>query len=169
MLGDNIYPDGNIADLTAKFERHYAELLERGVKFHAVLGNHDLKKGRTAQPAYPHFSMGSCAFYSFSEGDGLTEFFALDSTDFSIPKNIWLENRLAGSQAKWKIAVVHHPIYSSGKVHGSDQRLRAELEPLLLKYHVDAVFSGHDHTYWHQATAGSSLFCLRNRRKAASQ
>src|SRR5256885_14283632 len=33
LLGDNIYPDGNPADLPAKFERPYAELLRRGVRF----------------------------------------------------------------------------------------------------------------------------------------
>ena len=32
MLGDNIYPDGNKADVAAKFGRPYAELLKRGVK-----------------------------------------------------------------------------------------------------------------------------------------
>ena len=46
LLGDNIYPDGNPADLPAKFERPYAELLRRGIRFQASLGNHDVVKGR---------------------------------------------------------------------------------------------------------------------------
>jgi hypothetical protein len=41
----------------------------------------------------------------------------------------------------------HHPLYSSADRHGSDFHLRAELEPLLIKYGVDAAFSGHDHVY----------------------
>src|SRR5262249_44634906 len=49
MLGDNIYPDGNPEDIPAKFERPYTELLRRGVSFQAVLGNHDIKKGREGQ------------------------------------------------------------------------------------------------------------------------
>jgi hypothetical protein len=40
-----------------------------------------------------------------------------------------------------------HPIYSSGGAHGSDLQLRTLLEPLFLKYGVDAVFAGHEHFY----------------------
>ena len=34
-------------------------------------------------------------------------------------------------------------------MHGSSIELRALLEPIFIKYHVDAVFSGHDHIYEH--------------------
>ena len=147
MLGDNIYPDGNPEDIPAKFERPYAELLRRGVSFHAVLGNHDVKKGREAQTNYHNFNMGGRAYYSFAKGDGQVEFFALDSNRFDFQQRYWLEGALRASQAKWKIAFFHHPIYSSAEKHGSDFELRAELEPLLVKYGVDAAFSGHDHVY----------------------
>jgi hypothetical protein len=147
MLGDNIYPDGNPEDLPAKFERPYAELLRRGVSFHAVLGNHDVKKGREAQIYYRNFNMGGRAYYSFTKGDGLVEFFALDSNRFDFLQRRWLEEALQASQAKWKIALFHHPLYSSADRHGSDFHLRTELEPLLIKYGVDAAFSGHDHVY----------------------
>jgi hypothetical protein len=42
---------------------------------------------------------------------------------------------------------MHHPLYSSGKKHGSETRLRAVLEPLFTRYHVQVVFAGHDHVY----------------------
>ncbi len=147
MLGDNIYPDGNPEDIQAKFERPYGELLRRGVSFHAVLGNHDVKKGREAQINYRNFNMGGRAYYSFTKGDGLVEFFALDSNRFDFQQRRWLEEALQASQAKWKIALFHHPLYSSADKHGSDFHLRTELEPLLVKYGVDAAFSGHDHVY----------------------
>jgi 3',5'-cyclic AMP phosphodiesterase CpdA len=147
MLGDNIYPDGNPADIPAKFERPYAELLRRGVSFHAVLGNHDVKKGREAQTNYRNFNMGGRAYYSFTKGDGLVEFFGLDSNRFDIQQRYWLEKSLQASEAKWKIAFFHHPLYSSADRHGSDFDLRSGLEPLLVKYGVDAAFSGHDHIY----------------------
>jgi len=147
MLGDNIYPDGNPEDIQAKFERPYGELLRRGVSFHAVLGNHDVKKGREAQINYRNFNMGGRAYYSFTKGDGLVEFFALDSNRFDFQQRRWLEEALQASQAKWKIALFHHPLYSSADKHGSDFHLRPELEPLLVKYGVDAAFSGHDHVY----------------------
>ncbi|HKE05585.1 MAG TPA: metallophosphoesterase, partial [Blastocatellia bacterium] len=147
MLGDNIYPDGNPEDIPAKFERPYTELLRRGVSFQAVLGNHDVKKGREGQINYRNFNMGGRAYYSFTKGAGLVDFFAIDSNYFDNLQRRWLEVALLGSQAKWKVAFFHHPIYSSADRHGSDFGLRAELEPLLVKYGVNAAFSGHDHVY----------------------
>ena len=71
----------------------------------------------------------------------------LDSTDFDATQATWLEKMLGASTARWKIAVFHHPIYSSGRTHGSSPKLRRVLEPLFTRYGVQAVFSGHDHIY----------------------
>jgi predicted MPP superfamily phosphohydrolase len=149
-LGDNIYPDGHAAHLALKFERPYAELLKRGVNFYAALGNHDVKKGRKAQINYKPFHMGGRSYYSFTKGTddrNQVQFFAIDSTAFDGAQQRWLESALAGSRARWKLAYFHHPIYSSARGHGSAMKLRARLEPLLVRYGVAAVFSGHDHTY----------------------
>ena len=147
MLGDNIYPNGDPALFKDKFERPYAELLKRGVRFYAALGNHDVRRGREAEINYPNFNMNGKAYYSLVKGDGLIEFFALDSTDFDRKQARWLDGALAASKAQWKIAYFHHPLYSSGITHGSDTKLRAQLEPLLVKYGVTAALSGHDHAY----------------------
>ncbi len=152
LLGDNIYPDGDPADLPAKFEKPYAELLRRGIRFQAVLGNHDVKKGRAAQISYANFNMGGKAYYSFVKGPNgagntLTEFFALDSNSMDAEQLKWVAGALAASTAAWKLVFFHHPIYSSADTHGSDTALRAKLEPLFVRYGVAAVFSGHDHTY----------------------
>ncbi|MBI1765309.1 MAG: metallophosphoesterase [Acidobacteria bacterium] len=152
LLGDNIYPDGNPADLPAKFEKPYAELLQRGIRFQASLGNHDVKKGRAAQIGYPNFNMGGQAYYSFVKGtnaDGkpLAEFFALDSNAMDAAQLNWFEGALKVSQAEWKLVFFHHPLYSSATTHGSDAALRAKLEPLFVRYGIVAAFSGHDHTY----------------------
>jgi len=149
-VGDNIYPDGNAADFPAKFERPYAELLKRGVNFYATLGNNDVKKGRDAQINYQPFHMGGRPYYSFTRGTAganQVQFFAIDSTRFDAGQERWLNASLAESRARWKIAFFHHAIYSSAKTHGSRMKLRAQLEPLFVKYGVAAVFSGHDHTY----------------------
>ena len=148
LLGDNVYPSGDPAELPAKFEKPYAELLKRGVPFHAVLGNHDDNTIRgTGQINYKLFNMGGRNYYSFVEGNGLVEFFALDSNRMDQAQLAWLESALSASKATWKIAFYHHPIYSSGKKHGSNTRLRALLEPLFVRYGVAATFSGHDHVY----------------------
>src|SRR5689334_14257860 len=41
MLGDNVYGSQGPKDLRTKFELPYGGLIEAGVKFYAVLGNHD--------------------------------------------------------------------------------------------------------------------------------
>jgi 3',5'-cyclic AMP phosphodiesterase CpdA len=147
MLGDNIYPNGSSGLFKDKFERPYAELLKRDVRFYAVLGNHDVKQGLKGQINYPNFNMGGKAYYSFVKGNGLVEFFALDSTNMDRQQLGWMEEALTASKAAWKIAYFHHPIYSSGITHGSDTKLRALIEPILVKHGVAAALSGHDHIY----------------------
>jgi predicted MPP superfamily phosphohydrolase len=146
-VGDNIYPNGSGHYFGKHFEVPFASLLKDRVNFYTVLGNHDVRAGRQDQCQYPLFNMGGTPYYRLQRGDGLTEFFMLDSTDFDQRQVAWLENSLRDSKAKWKIAVFHHPIYSSGKMHGSDLRLRKQLESLLAHYGVNIALSGHDHIY----------------------
>lgn len=146
-VGDNIYPNGSGRYFNKHFEEPFAGLLKERVKFYAVLGNHDVEEGRKDQVNYPLFNMGGSNFYSISRNNGLVDFFMLDSTDLSTTQFSWLENSLRESKAIWKLAALHHPIYSSGKKHGSDIKVRKQLEPLFTHYRVQAVFSGHDHVY----------------------
>lgn len=145
--GDNIYPSGNGRDFVKKFERPFAALLRERVNVYATLGNHDVVGGRQDQCQYPLFNMSGRCYYTLQRGEGLAEFFMLDTTDFDRAQTGWLEQALRASTAKWKIAVFHHPIYSSGKRHGHDLKLRRTLEPLFQRYQVNVVFSGHDHIY----------------------
>jgi hypothetical protein len=147
LLGDNIYSDGNPRLLPARFEKPYAPLLARGVQFHAVLGNHDVDRGRNAEMAYKPFNMSGHAYYSFTAGGGLVELFGLDSTAFDDTQAQWLDGALGASHAKWKIVFVHHPLYSSARRHGSNARLRVQLEPVLVRHGVALVLTGHDHVY----------------------
>jgi hypothetical protein len=142
MLGDNIYGNDSAGDFQRKFELPYKALLDAGVKFYASLGNHD----NPTQNAYKHFNMGRQRFYTFKPKDGV-RFFALDSNYLDKRQLDWLEKELAASGSDWKIPFFHHPVYSSGKKHGSLEDLRRQLEPLFVKYGVDVVFTGHDHFY----------------------
>lgn len=147
LLGDNIYPDGNPADIPSKFEKPYEDLLRRNVKFYAVFGNHDIEKGREAQLKYPKFNMGGQPYYSFRKGNDLVEFFGIDSTNFDDAQMKWLDQSLGNSKSIWKLVYSHHSPYSSARKHGSDALLRAKVEPLLVKHGVAAYFAGHDHVY----------------------
>jgi len=145
--GDNVYPNGAGRYFTKSFEQPFASLLKDRVNFYTVLGNHDVDAGRQDQCQYPLFNMGGQNYYKVEKGNGLAEFFMLDSTDFDSAQAGWLESSLRASTAKWKIAVFHHPIYSSGRMHGSAMGLRRQLEPILTRYDVKAAFTGHDHIY----------------------
>ena len=145
-VGDNIYPNGSARYFVKHFEEPFEGLLKERVKFYAVLGNHDVEEGRKDQLNYPLFNMGG-NYYPIRRGNGLVDFFMLDSTSFDAGQATWLESSLRASRAIWKIAAMHHPIYSSGKKHGSEIRLRAAIEPLFTRYHVQVVLAGHDHVY----------------------
>mgnify|MGYP000911226317 CR=1 FL=1 len=147
MLGDNFY--GGI-DYAKKFEQPYASLLDQGVKFYAALGNHDGGKAEK-ETNYDKFNMGGRRYYTFNrgevEGRSLAQFFALDSGQMTPAQLDWLRQELGKTTARWRIAYFHHPLYSSGKTHGSDLKLRALLEPIFVKHGVQLVLSGHDHFY----------------------
>lgn len=141
MMGDNLYGTEGAGAYLNKFEKPYKVLLDAGVKFYASLGNHD----EPSQRFYKLFNMGGKRYYSFARGD--VEFFALDSTYMTPEQTEWLEDALEKSNKKWKIAYFHHPLYSSGARHGSEEDLRAIVEPLFVRHGVDVVFSGHEHFY----------------------
>jgi len=141
MMGDNLYGSQQPRDFANKFEIPYGPLLRMNIPFYAALGNHDQPDNRN----YPHFNMGGQRYYSFVKGPA--RFFVFD-TNLLDPKQVeWIENALKTSSDLWRIAVFHHPIYSDGDRHGPDVSLRVKLEPLLARYGVDAVFSGHEHIY----------------------
>ncbi len=107
MLGDNIYTDGVGRGIQKTFEAPFADLLAAGVQFYAVLGNHDIRRGTELQIHYEAWNMKGRRFYAFSKGDGLIEFFGLDSTALSdearalvLVEKARLDNERAALQAK---------------------------------------------------------------------
>lgn len=143
LLGDNLYGPERPQDFAAKFETPYKPLLDQDVKFYASLGNHDSREQRY----YKLFNMDGKLYYSFKAPAGNVRFFAFESSDMRPEQVQWIEEELKKSNEDWKIAFMHHPLYSSGKRHGSALRLRTSLEPMLVRYNVSVVFAGHDHFY----------------------
>jgi 3',5'-cyclic AMP phosphodiesterase CpdA len=142
-MGDNIYGSARPQDFVKKFEAPYKALLDGGVKFYASLGNHD----STEQRFYKLYNMDGKRYYSFKAPKQDVRFFALESTYMDQEQLAWIQKELEGSREDWKICFFHHPLYSSARTHGSETRLRAALEPLLIKYNVSVVLTGHDHVY----------------------
>lgn len=142
-VGDNIYGAQTPREFTTKFETPYKPLLDAGVNFYATLGNHDSREQRN----YELFNMNGEYYYTIKAPDHPIRFFMIDSTYRTPEEIVWLEKELSGSDDDWKIAVFHHPLYSSGGRHGSDVKWRMTVEPLFVTYNVSVAFSGHDHFY----------------------
>jgi acid phosphatase len=170
-LGDNFYPSGveSVSDEQwgEKFETMYsAQSLQ--IPFYAVLGNHDYYSNPAAEVDYSkrggRWTMPS-RYYSFTSSIDETtkvQFFCLDTTPLDAERTeeteegvvldsmdyrtqiAWLDRQLQDSQARWKIVVGHHALYSGG-VHGDNNGLIALLEPLFRKHYVDLYLAGHDH------------------------
>lgn len=163
LMGDNIYPSGDIHQIKSVFEKPYNALLQNGVTFRAVLGNHDIQSNQGEdQIRYSGYNMLG-RYYTF--GDELAQFFALDTNPgHHWPAQLeWLEQTLSRSQAAWKIVLGHHNIYSSGW-HGTLQHfieawgpllghvpshsmLLKQLPQMFAKYDVQLYVNGHDHHY----------------------
>ncbi len=145
LLGDNIYPNGDINKLArSHFEDPYSGLIAKKMRFLAAIGDHDDRKGHK-EDEMAYFKMPK-DYYKVSEGP--VDFFILNTTYFvrNPEQRAWIAKALAESKAPWKIVVGHHPLYSSGR-NGNTEGTRAILEPLLVKYKVDLYLAGHDHDY----------------------
>jgi predicted phosphodiesterase len=154
-VGDVVYPSGQERLYDRRFFAPYRNIIKT-VPLFPVLGNHDVRKGNGA--AYLenfHPPLGSPSstkrYYSFDWGN--THFVALDSELYYGDKGArpeeqrdFLEQDLAATRKRWKIAFLHRSPYGSSR-HGGDERVTDDLEPLFTRHGVDLVFSGHDHVY----------------------
>jgi 3',5'-cyclic AMP phosphodiesterase CpdA len=150
MLGDNNYGDGSPESYKNRFEEPFKPLLDAGVKFFAVRGNHDAGE----QWQYPLFNMGGHRYYTFERRPGVVpivgdrvRFFAVDTVNFDDEQLRWLDRELSGSEADWRIVFMHHPLYTSGRYSLSASLLRRRIEQTLIDHQVDVVFAGHEHVY----------------------
>jgi predicted phosphodiesterase len=116
-------------------------LLDAGINFYAVLGNHDSSNERYYKP----FNMNGQKYYTYKKNH--VRFFALNSNYMDKQQFSWFEKELQNSGSDWKICYLHHPLYSSASFHDASTDLRRMLEPLFIKYGVQIVFSGHNHVY----------------------
>ena len=73
------------------------------------------------------------------------------ATNVNSPQYHWLDSTLAAAAAtdsiEFKVAIIHHPPYSSSEHTEDEKGLRLTLVPLFERYKVAVVFSGHDHDY----------------------
>lgn len=147
QAGDNVYDNGDPADIEAHFAEPFACLLEPGVAFHSVLGNHDIETdGGAAQIADPRFGMPA---RNFTWSLGPVSFVMLDTN--VVPSGdvlSWLDDQLAAAEeSPWTVVVFHQPPFSPGTEHGSSLELRELLATRFSAGGVDLVINGHEHLY----------------------
>ncbi|MBQ2198986.1 MAG: metallophosphoesterase, partial [Bacteroidaceae bacterium] len=130
-----------------------------------VTGNHDYLKGVIKKLEH-RFSLTFSYFLDSMVGENQVyhlnyanaEFFLLDSDrepNYLWTQRQWLKEHLEKSKAKWKILVLHHPLYSiGGKYNNLIQRWM--FDGLAREYGVDLVLQGHEHEYARMTSAGDS-------------
>lgn len=147
MAGDNVYPNGTRQYFADRFERPYESLLDAGIPFQAVLGNHDVIAGTDDQLAYPLFNMNGQRYRSLRLGESLFEFFFLDSNEPDDDQVAWFDAALEASNALWRVVVMHHPIFSAATTYPPYERLIRKVQPVLELRRPPVVITGHDHMY----------------------
>lgn len=147
--GDVAYDQGTRGELEERYFSVYADLLENFAVF-PVSGNHDYATEQAA-PFREAFDLpanggpeGEERWYSFDWGD--VHLVALDTERIDETQARWLDADLAAHRLPWTIVYFHRPPFSSGS-HGGDADVRRLFVPLLEKYAVPLVLSGHDHDY----------------------
>jgi len=147
--GDYVF-NGNIQLLWDRWFSAMKGLLEY-CPFMGILGNHD----RDSQNYFDQFMFTSRQkYYSFDYGNAhFTMIYNTKRTQCIDPGSSqysWIEKDLKkadlNSSIDWKFAFWHVPAYSSSMFR-PDKKLINSLYPLLEKFGVDVVFTGHRHNY----------------------
>ena len=158
-LGDNNYPDGSASTIDRNIGYDYHQFIKPYTgsygagssdinRFWPVPGNHDWRASNL-QPYRDYFTLPNNEYYyNLTIGD--IEFLMIDSdghepdkVSYNSTQGQWMKQRALNSTAKWKIAVFHHPAYSSDSKHGSASFMQWPFED----WGIRAVMSGHAHTY----------------------
>lgn len=171
-LGDNAYDYGR----DDEYQKHVFDVYQSFFKNTALYpspGNHEYR-GRIKGEEIPYFKIftmpqqgesggvpsGSESYYSFDYGN--VHFVSLDSYEVLNDKNYlfdtlslqvsWLKKDLATNKLPWTVLYWHYPPYTKCGSHDSDTeealvKIRQNLVPVLERYKVDLVLSGHSHVY----------------------
>lgn len=147
LLGDNVYPDGDVSQLDAVVHEPFGPVLDGGTELLAILGNHDVLRG-SGEEMMDLLGMDGRT-WSRQVGDVLVV--GLDTNDLDDAQVRWLDRTLAASDATWKLVAMHHPPYSAG-YQGSSEEVRKAVAPVLERHGVQLALSGHDHDYQRSRT-----------------
>jgi hypothetical protein len=150
-LGDNQYDDGTLDAYRRSYDRTWGRV--KAITRPAV-GNHEYgTEGAAGYYDYFGAVAGDRAKGYYSYDLGRWHLIALNSNcgdvggcDGGSPQHTWLLKDLAAHPAPCTLAYWHHPRFSSGKEHGSDEDYQAFWQALY-DAGADLVLVGHEHNY----------------------
>ena len=121
--------------------------LRKTVPYYPIIGNHE----KNTEELHKIFNLPNKKEWYTINIQGIS-FIVLNSNETlkeGSEQHIWLEGQLSESQKndKFTLVLFHHPPFSSGTHRKDPKKARKHILPLLEKYGVDAVFSGHVHFY----------------------
>jgi 3',5'-cyclic AMP phosphodiesterase CpdA len=133
-----------------------------------TVGNHDASAGAAGSEEVYRDEVdlpGNERYYSFAAGNAffvvLDSYLAGEENRIAGEQLRWLERTLASADQKHRFVFLHHPLYpdqGKGKHAGRSMDRypedRDQLHKLFKKYHVTAVFQGHEHVYLRKVVDG---------------
>jgi len=152
FVGDNVY-DSSVQPAWDAWLQ-IAERCSSTRPFMEATGNHEYYAGTLSPNYIGQFAFpGSWSFYSFNYSS--IHFVVLDNGNSATmpispgsPQYDWLAQDLEAADSDplhpWKIVQFHKPPFNS---RASDLETRTVWSPLFEQYHVDLVYSGHQHVY----------------------
>jgi len=145
--GDNVYPDGAPEEFANCYDPTWGRHKERT---YPSPGNHDYHTENAAgyfEYFGPRAGEPGKGYYSYDLG---TWHVIVLNSNLSVkagsPQDQWLREDLAAHPVACTVAYWHHPRFSSGTVHGSNNSMQPLWEALY-EYGADVVLVGHEHNY----------------------
>jgi hypothetical protein len=150
-VGDNVYPSGAAWQFTVCYGPTWGR---HKVRTRPVPGNHEYDTA-SASGYFDYFGKAagppSRGYYSYDKSGW--HVVALNSNceevggcGASSPMVSWLKRDLAAHRSNCTLAYFHHPLFSSGSVHGNDPEMRPIWQALYAAK-ADVVVNGHSHNY----------------------
>eukprot|EP01125_Pyxidicula_operculata_P018886 TRINITY_DN6772_c0_g1_i1.p1 TRINITY_DN6772_c0_g1~~TRINITY_DN6772_c0_g1_i1.p1 ORF type:complete len:401 (-),score=74.73 TRINITY_DN6772_c0_g1_i1:77-1132(-) len=182
--GDNFYDNGVTSEDDIRFKATWEDVYSSiQVPWYFVAGNRDyygdvqaLVKYSAKNSRWVFPSLSHDIVMNIPNSADTAHFIFLDSWDLTSESKsnggpaidpvkaqqdlTWVRQKLESSSSKYKILVVHYPIYSAGSHGPVNKDLQAKLEPILLTNKPDLVLSGHDHSEQHLYVNGTNYFVV---------
>ncbi len=165
LVGGDLVIDGDKIDQWATF-LSYTESTSAFVPVMPCIGNHDTGPGDGDGANYNRifalpkstgmFGSNTEDYYHFTYGNVIVASLSTEGFDGgNIPfetQASYLDEVLTNNPKKWKIVMLHKPIYTYkdflGATHEpNEEKQNAALVPIFDKHHVDVVLTSHNHWY----------------------